>query len=78
MYLYEANLPEYSHTMHLHGYSATDVYRAFKKSQRKKHEEKRKKKREQSILEKELYAFMYNSLQACLNEALDDIEKSWK
>ena len=74
MYLYEANLPEYSHTMHLHGYSATDVYRSFKKSQRKNHSQKR----EQSILEKELYAFMYNSLQACLNEALDDIEKSWK
>ena len=74
MQLYEANIPEYSHTMHLQGYSATDVYRAFKESQRKKHSQKR----EQSILEKELYAFMYNSLQACLNEALDDIEKSWK
>ena len=28
MQLYEANIPEYSHTMHLQGYSATDVYRA--------------------------------------------------
>lgn len=78
MYLYEANTPEYSHTLHLQGYNATEVYKAFKKSQRKKHNQKQSQKREQSILEKELYAFMENSLQACLNKALNDIEKSWK
>ena len=32
---YDSNLPEYSHQMHLQGYSATEVYRASKKSKRK-------------------------------------------
>ena len=71
---YDSNLPEYSHQMHLQGYSATEVYRAFKKSQRKKYN----KKREQSIMEKEIFRFMEKSAEAAINEALDDIFKDWK
>ena len=39
--------------------------------------EKKKKKKERSILEKEINSFMTACMRACLNQALDDIFKSW-
>ena len=39
--------------------------------------EKKKKKRERSILEKEINSFMTACAKACLDQALDEIFKSW-
>jgi len=40
-------------------------------------ERKKKKKRERSILEKEINSFMTACAKACLDQALDDIFKTW-
>jgi hypothetical protein len=37
----------------------------------------KKKKKDRSILEKEINSFMTACMRACLNQALDDIFKSW-
>ncbi len=60
------------------GFSAQAVYSAFKNDQRKKRKEKEKKKREQSLLEKEMFAYIQNCLSACVDGAMDDIFKEWK
>ncbi len=73
-----SQLPEYSHTMHLQGFSPMQVYAAFRKSQRKKLDKERKKKREQSIMEKEVFDFMEKMAGAAVDKALDDIFKDWK
>lgn len=39
-------LPDYSPTMHLKGFTAMQVFSAFKQTQRKKQKEKKKKQRE--------------------------------
>ena len=44
-------LPDYSPTMHLKGFSAMQIYSSFKQTQRKKQKDKKKKQREQSLLE---------------------------
>lgn len=71
-------MPEYSNTMYLKGFSATQVYSAFKQTQRRKQNDKRKKKREQSILEKETMSFIEAMLAAMLDKAMKDIFKDWK
>lgn len=38
---------------------------------------KKKTKRERSILEKEINSFMTACMKACLDQALDEIFKSW-
>ena len=74
----EPMMPEYSNTMYLKGFSATQVYSAFKQTQRRKQNDKRKKKREQSILEKETMSFIEAMLAAMLDKAMKDIFKDWK
>ena len=69
------NLPEYNKAMYLMGYSANQVYQAFRQSNRKK---KNKKKKDESILEKEIFAIMEKSLEAALDVALDEIFEDWK
>ena len=39
--------------------------------------EKKKKKKERSILEKEINSFMTACAKACIDQALDDIFKTW-
>ena len=66
----EPQYPEYSRDMYLRGFSASQIYSAFKQTQRRKQKDKRKR-REQSILEKELY----NITEAALSSQLDIIMK---
>ena len=40
-------------------------------------QKRKKKKRERSVLEKEINSFMTACARACLNEALDEIFKTW-
>ena len=58
----EPIMPEYDHTMYLKGFTPTQIYSAFKQAQRKKQKDKKDKKREQSILEKETFAFIEKML----------------
>lgn len=74
----EPQYPEYSHDMYLKGFSPTQIYSAFKQTQRRKQNNKRKEKREQSILEKETFAFIEAMLTATVNEAMKEIFKDWK
>ena len=39
--------------------------------------EKKKKKKERSILEREINSFMTACAKACIDQALDDIFKTW-
>ena len=74
----EPMMPEYSNTMYLKGFSATQVYSAFKQTQRRKQNDKRKEKRKQSILEKETMSFIEAMLAAMVEKAMKDIFKDWK
>ena len=74
----EPMMPEYSNTMYLKGFSATQVYSAFKQTQRRKQNDKRKEKRKQSVLEKETMAFIEAMLAAMVEKAMKDIFKDWK
>ena len=74
----EPMMPEYSNTMYLKGFSPTQIYSAFKQTQRRKQNDKRKKKREESILEKETMAFIEAMLMATTKEAMKDIFKDFK
>ena len=74
----EPMMPEYSHTMHLKGFSPTQIYSAFKQTQRRKQKDKREKKREESILEKETMAFIEAMLMATTKEAMKEIFKDFK
>ena len=40
------DLPDYSPTMHLNGFSAMQIYSAFKQTQRKKQKDRKQKQRE--------------------------------
>lgn len=73
----EPMMPEYSNTMYLKGFSATQVYSAFKQTQRRKQNDKRKKKREQSILEKETMSFIEAMLAAMVEKAMKEIFSDW-
>ena len=68
----------YSPMMYMAEFSAQAVYAAFKNDQRKKQKDKKKKKKEESILFKEMLKFVENSLQSCVDVALDDIFQDWK
>ena len=74
----EPMMPEYSNSMYLKGFTPTQIYSAFKQTQRRKQKDKRKKKEEESILEKETFAFIEAMLSAAVNEAMDEIFKDWK
>ncbi len=74
----EPMMPEYSHTMYLKGFSAMQIYSAFKQTNRRKLNEKKKKKREQSILEKEAFDFIEKALSATVEKAMQEIFKDWK
>ena len=74
----EPIMPEYDHTMYLKGFTPTQIYSAFKQTQRKKQKDKKDKKREQSILEKETFAFIEKMLGVAVDEAMKDIFKDWK
>ena len=51
----EPMMPEYNHTMHLKGFSPTQIYSAFKQTQRKKQKDKKDKSKEQiAALEKKV------------------------
>ena len=71
-------LPDYSPTMHLNGFSAMQVFSAFKQTQRKKQKEKKRKEREQSLLEKEIFNFIEGVAEATIHQAMDDIFDGWK
>ena len=71
------NLP-YSHSMYLKGFTPTQIYSAFKQTQRRKQKDKKDKKREQSILEKETFALIEKMLGVAVDEAMKDIFKDWK
>ena len=70
----EPQYPEYSRDMYLRGFSATQIYAAFKQTQRRK----RKEKRKQSILEKELYNITEAALSSQLEIIMKDLFKDWK
>jgi len=74
----EPMMPEYSNTMHLKGFSPTQIYSAFKQTQRRKRNDEKKKKREESILEKETMAFIEAMLMATTKEAMKEIFKDFK
>ena len=74
----EPMMPEYSHSMYLKGFSPTQIYSAFKQTQRRKQKDRKEKKREQSILEKETMAFIESILMATTKEAMKDIFKDFK
>jgi len=74
----EPIMPEYDHTMHLKGFSPTQIYSAFKQTQRRKRNDEKKKKREESILEKETMAFIEAMLMATTKEAMKEIFKDFK
>jgi hypothetical protein len=74
----EPIMPEYDHTMYLKGFTPTQIYSAFKQTQRKKRKDERKKKREESILEKETMAFIEAMLMATSKEAMKEIFKDFK
>ena len=58
----EPIMPEYSNTMYLKGFSPSQIYSAFKQTQRRKQKDKKKEKEEQSIFEKEMFRLIENSL----------------
>jgi len=71
-------LPDYSPTMHLKGFTAMQVFSAFKQTQRKKQKDKKKKQREQSLLEKEIFNLIESLADAAINQAMEDIFEDWK
>ena len=73
----EPQYPEYSRDMYLRGFSASQIYSAFKQTQRRKQKDKRKR-REQSILEKELYDFTEAVLSSQLDIIMKDLFKDKK
>ena len=73
----EPQYPEYSRDMYLRGFSASQIYSAFKQTQRRKQKDKRKR-REQSILEKELYNITEAALSSQLEIIMKDLFKDWK
>ena len=73
----EPQYPEYSRDMYLRGFSASQIYSAFKQTQLRKQKYKRKK-REQSILEKELYDFTEAVLSSQLDIIMKDLFKDKK
>ena len=74
----ERTMPEYSRTMYLQGFTPTQIYSAFRQTQRRKLDDKQKKKQEQSILEKEIFAFIQAMLATTVDESLNQIFKDWK
>ena len=76
--MYYNDLPDYSPTMHLKGFSAMQIFSSFKQTQRKKQKDKKKKQREQSLLEKEILRFIEGIAEATVNQAMDDIFENWK
>ena len=74
----EPLMPEYSNTMYLKGFSPTQIYSAFKQTQRRKQKDKRKKKEEESIWEKEVFAFIEAMTMATTKEAMKEIFKDFK
>ena len=74
----EPMMPAYSNTMYLKGFSPMQIYSAFKQTQRRKQINKREKKQEQSILEKETFAFIEKMLGVAVDQAMNDIFKDWK
>ena len=74
----EPMMPEYSNTMYLKDFSPTQIYSAFKQTQRRKRNDEKKKKREESILEKETMAFIEAMLMATTKEAMKEIFKDFK
>ena len=74
----EPMMPEYSNTMYLKGFSPTQIYSAFKQTQRRTRKVEKKKKREESILEKETMAFIEAMLMATTKEAMKEIFKDFK
>lgn len=73
----EPMMPEYSNTMYLKGFSATQVYSAFKQTQRRKQKDKRQEKRKQSVLEKETMAFIEAMLAAMVEKSMKEIFNDW-
>lgn len=72
------DLPDYSPTMHMKGFSAMQIYSSFKQTQRKKQKDKKEKRQEQSFLEKEIFNFIEGMAEATIYQAMDDIFESWK
>ena len=72
------DLPDYSPTMHLKGFTAMQIYSSFKQTQRKKQKDKRKKQREQSLLEKEIFNLIESLADVAITQAMDDIFEGWK
>ena len=71
-------MPEYSNTMYLKGFTPTQIYSAFKQTQRRKQQDKREEKREESILEKEVFTFIEAMMMATAKEAMKEIFKDFK
>lgn len=72
------DLPDYSPTMHLKGFSAMQIYSSFKQTQRKKQKDKKKKPREQSLLEKEIFNLIESLADAAISQAMEDIFEDLK
>lgn len=64
--------------MHMKGFTPTQIYSAFKQTQRRKQKEKKDKKREESIWEKETFAFIEKMLGVAVDAAMEDIFEDWK
>ncbi len=72
MLIYD-DLPDYSHDMHLRGFSPTQILEAFRRTNRKNMEERKKKKREESLFEKELARIVESLAKASIDAAVVNI-----
>ena len=69
MLIYE-DLPDYSHDMHMRGFSPSQILEAFRRTNRKNMEERKKKKREESFLEKEFARLVESLAKASIDAAV--------
>ena len=73
-----SELPDYSHDMHLHGYSPQQIFEAFHRTNRKKTEERKKKKRDETFLEKELAHMVEKLAKASIDAAVVNLFKTFE
>lgn len=77
MLIYE-DLPDYSHDMHMHGFSPSQILEAFRRTNRKKQEERKKKEREESFLEKEFARLVESLAKASIDAAVVNIFETFE
>lgn len=71
--IYNQQLPEYSHDMHLKGFTPQQILEALRSTNRKK----LKKKKDESIFQKEMFSFIESMATVVIKKAIDDIFKGF-